>query len=203
MTGASTLNAFLALCPAIKLVSVESSSFTSNSALVGGAIAGLGVVVNTSKFEGNRAGSGGAVFAFDSVEIANSTFKRNVATAPKSARGVIEFAYGQKFGGGLGGAIAAYSVQLTNNRFTKNRASVAGGAIWVEDAGASLSLVKKNRFVGNVAKRAGGAIGFNKARAVARGQITKAIRGNRYGGNVAPLGPLIQSRATSLWVSPG
>ena len=184
-------------------VRVESSSFTSNSALVGGAIAGLGVGVNTSKFEGNRAGSGGAVFAFDSVEIANSTFKRNVATAPKSATGLIELAYGEKIGGGLGGAIAAYSVQLTNNRFTKNRASVAGGAIWVEDAGASLSLVKKNRFIGNVAKRAGGAIGFNKALAVARGQITKAIRGNRYGGNVAPRGPLIQSRATSLGVSPG
>ena len=187
------------------LFSAEGSTFTANSAQqVGGAIVGLSVTSNSSTFVRNRAASGGAIWAIVIGEIVNSTFKRNTATALRTPPEEFEFLGPITVAGGLGGAIAgsAGPLTLTNNRFTGNRASVAGGAVWFDYVAADcLALMTKNRFVGNRAGKAGGAVGFSgSASTVTRSQLRAATRANRFSGNSAPRGSLIQSRAMILWI---
>lgn len=187
--------------------SVEGSTFTANSARnVGGAIVGDFVGVTTSSFVGNRSASGGAIWVISWAQITNSTFKRNTATALRTGSETFRLLGDITVAGGLGGAIAGSgSLTLTDNRFTRNRASVAGGAVWLDYGVAeSFALMKKNRFVGNRAGKAGGAIGFSSsASTVTRSQIRAATRANRFSGNSAPRGPLIQSRAIVLFLGAG
>jgi predicted outer membrane repeat protein len=165
---------------------VSGSTFTANSAtLSGGAITGQDVSIDRSSFSGNSALRGGAVFYCAQSTISNSRFTRNVA---ESLRSIQIYA-------GLGGAIAGYgnALTLTANRFTGNRAGVAGGAVWLEQYGAeSLALMSGNRFTRNRAGRSGGAVGYNTLPVAgsvpSRSELRAAQRHNRFSRNLGGRG---------------
>jgi predicted outer membrane repeat protein len=165
---------------------VSGSTFTGNSAtLSGGAITGQDVSIDRSSFSGNSALRGGAVFYCAQSTISNSRFTRNVA---ESLRSIQIYA-------GLGGAIAGYgnALTLTANRFTGNRAGVAGGAVWLEQYGAeSLALMSGNRFTRNRAGRSGGAVGYNTLSVAgsvpSRSELRAAQRHNRFSRNLGGRG---------------
>ena len=180
-------------------VLVSGSTFTANSAeWSGGAITAVHINVDRSSFTGNSALRGGALFYCGESSITNSSFTRNVAE-----RGNNEF--GPDALTGLGGAVAGYDGTLTliSNRFTGNRASVAGGAVWLDsDAVESLAVMSKNRFTSNRAGRAGGAVGYNtllvEGSVPSRGELRAAQRQNRFSGNRGGRSPLIGGFGVAL-----
>ena len=165
---------------------VSGSTFTGNSATIsGGAITGQDVSIDRSTFAGNSALRGGAVFYCAQSTISNSLFTRNVAESLRSIQ----------INAGLGGAIAGYgnALTLTANRFTGNRAGVAGGAVWLEQYGAeSLALMSGNRFTRNRAGRSGGAVGYNtlseEGSVPSRSELRAAQRHNRFSRNLGGRG---------------
>jgi predicted outer membrane repeat protein len=167
-------------------VLVSGSTFTANSATFsGGAITGQDVSIDRSSFAGNSALRGGAVFYCAQSTISNSLFTRNVA---ESLRSIQIYA-------GLGGAIAGSgnALTLTANRFTGNRAGVAGGAVWLDQYGAeSLALMSGNRFTRNRAGRSGGAVGYNtlseEGSVPSRNELRAAQRHNRFSRNLGGRG---------------
>ena len=167
-------------------VLVSGSTFTANSATFsGGAITGQDVSIDRSSFAGNTALRGGAVFYCAQSTISNSLFTRNVAESLRSIQ----------INAGLGGAIAGYgnALTLTANRFTGNRAGVAGGAVWLEQYGAeSLALMSGNRFTRNRAGRSGGAVGYNTLPVAgsvpSRSELRAAQRHNRFSRNLGGRG---------------
>jgi len=173
-------------------VLVSGSTFTANSAeWSGGAITAIYINVDRSSFTGNSALRGGALFYCGESSITNSSFTRNVAERGNNEIGPDAIT-------GLGGAVAGYDGTLTliANRFTGNRASVAGGAVWLEsDAAESLAVMSKNRFTSNRAGRAGGAVGYNtllvEGTVPSRGELRAAQRQNRFSGNRGGRSPLI------------
>jgi predicted outer membrane repeat protein len=173
-------------------VLVSGSTFTANSAeWSGGAITAVSINVDRSSFTVNSALRGGALFYCGESSITNSSFTRNVAERGNNEIGPDAIT-------GLGGAVAGYDGTLTliANRFTGNRASVAGGAVWLEsDAAESLAVMSKNRFTTNRAGRAGGAVGYNtllvEGSVPSRGELRAAQRQNRFSGNRGGRSPLI------------
>jgi predicted outer membrane repeat protein len=167
-------------------VLVSGSTFTGNSATIsGGAITGQDVLITHSSFAGNSALRGGAVFYCAQSTISNSLFTRNVAESLRSIQ----------ISAGVGGAIAGYgnALALTTNRFTGNRAGVAGGAVWLEQYGAeSLALMSGNRFTRNRAGRSGGAVGYNTLSVAgsvpSRSELRAAQRHNRFSRNLGGRG---------------
>ena len=165
---------------------IAGSTFTANSAtLSGGAVTGQDVSIDRSSFRGNSALRGGAVFYCAQSTISNSLFTRNVAESLRSIQ----------INAGLGGAIAGYgnALTLTANRFTGNRAGVAGGAVWLEQYGAeSLALMSGNRFTRNRAGRSGGAVGYNTLPVAgsvpSRSELRAAQRHNRFSRNLGGRG---------------
>ena len=165
---------------------VSGSTFTANSATFsGGAITGQDVDIDRSSFAGNSALRGGAVFYCAQSTISNSRFTRNVAESLRSIQ----------INAGLGGAIAGYgnALTLTANRFTGNRAGVAGGAVWLEDyAAESLDQMSGNRFTRNRAGRSGGAVGYNTLPVAgsvpSRSELRAAQRHNRFSRNLGGRG---------------
>jgi predicted outer membrane repeat protein len=167
-------------------VLVSGSTFTGNSATIsGGAVIGQDVSIDRSSFGGNSALRGGAVFYCAQSTISNSLFTRNVAESLRSTQ----------INAGVGGAIAGYgnALTLTANRFTGNRAGVAGGAVWLEQYGAeSLALMSGNRFTRNRAGRSGGAVGYNTLSVAgsvpSRSELRAAQRHNRFSRNLGGRG---------------
>jgi predicted outer membrane repeat protein len=167
-------------------VLVSGSTFTGNSATIsGGAVIGQDVSIDRSSFAGNSALRGGAVFYCAQSTISNSLFTRNVAESLRSIQ----------ISAGVGGAIAGYgnALTLTANRFTGNRAGVAGGAVWLEQYGAeSLALMSGNRFTRNRAGRSGGAVGYNTLSVAgsvpSRSELRAAQRHNRFSRNLGGRG---------------
>ena len=165
---------------------IAGSTFTANSAtLSGGAVTGQDVSIDRSSFRGNSALRGGAVFYCAQSTISNSLFTRNVAESLRSIQ----------INAGLGGAIAGYgnALTLTANRFTGNRAGVAGGAVWLEDyAAESLDQMSGNRFTRNRAGRSGGAVGYNTLPVAgsvpSRSELRAAQRHNRFSRNLGGRG---------------
>lgn len=175
---------------------VSGSTFTANSATFsGGAITGQDVSIDRSSFAGNSALRGGAVFYCAQSTISNSLFTRNVAESLRSTQ----------INAGLGGAIAGYgnALTLTTNRFTGNRAGVAGGAVWLEGyAAESLALMSGNRFTSNRAGRSGGAVGYNtlseEGSVPSRSELRAAQRHNRFSRNLGGRSPLIGGFGVAL-----
>ena len=137
-------------------LSINSSQFTNNSQVAGGAIyinmavyadAELNPVsITSSVFKGNNStgGSGGAIFALSDLKITDSTF---------------------------GG----------ENSADKNSASVDGGAIF---AGAGL-VISDSHFENNITEKCGGAIGFGKDGSTSTLQITNTMFKNNTAGTDA------------------
>ena len=110
------------------------------------AAAGI-VVVDGVTFDGNRAGSGGAIHAdaASTLTIARSRFVGN-------ASGSVD-----PFAGG-GGAVWAWGVSVTTSTFDDNRAEQDGGAIYAGEF-----TVDRSTFHGNEAGGDGGAIQINSS----------------------------------------
>lgn len=114
-------------------LTVANSTFSGNSAILGGAIFNNGTLtVTNSTFSGNSAsgGDGGAIENEGTLTVANSTFSGNSAT-----------------GYGFGGAIANHATAtVTNSIFSGNSATQWGGGIDDFTAGvhASYNVYSKN-----------------------------------------------------------
>jgi len=175
---------------------VQDSAFVQNSAaLAGGAIFTINfaptahseATVERSTFTKNRAPTGGAIYS-NTLSVNASTFTGNVAKVG-ATRGTLLSPIA-----GLGGAILSIgNIEVTNSRFVRNQAQRSGGALFLEPIGDSSVMssdhfaMSKNRFIGNSAGTSGGALGYfsPSASRPTRAEIRKALRLNRFSGNVA------------------
>jgi predicted outer membrane repeat protein len=133
-------------------VSVSGSTFRNNTAgdEGGGAInfdcdADANVLVSRNTFTGNSARSyGGAIDQEDDdfvIRYVRNTFTSNSVT---------DAIFGDSVG--QGGAVWAYNATFSGNRFTRNRASAFGGAVYTPDRQVARSA-KRSKFSGNRARR--------------------------------------------------
>jgi predicted outer membrane repeat protein len=136
-------------------VSVSGSTFRNNTAgdEGGGAInincdADADVLVSRNTFTGNSARRyGGAIDQEDEdfvIRYVRNTFTGNSVTDKTTG------ALDQR--GGQGGAVWAYTATFSGNRFTRNRASEFGGAVYTPDRQVARSA-KRSKFSGNRARR--------------------------------------------------
>ena len=136
-------------------VSVSGSTFRNNTAgdEGGGAInfdcdADADVLVSRNIFTGNSARRyGGAIDQEDDdfvIRYVRNTFTGNSVT-DKTTGDLDER-------GGQGGAVWAYTATFSGNRFTRNRASEFGGAVYTPDRQVARSA-KRSKFSGNRARR--------------------------------------------------
>lgn len=136
-------------------VSVSGSTFRNNTAgdEGGGAInfncyADADVLVSRNTFTGNSARRyGGAIDQEDYdfvIRYVRNTFTGNSVTDKTTG------ALDQR--GGQGGAVWAYTATFSGNRFTRNRASEFGGAVYTPDRQVAQSA-KRSKFSGNRARR--------------------------------------------------
>jgi predicted outer membrane repeat protein len=136
-------------------VSVSGSKFLRNSAgdQGGGAInfdcdADADVLVSRNTFTGNSARSyGGAIDQEDNDFVIR--YVRNTFTSNSVTDGTIA-PFGQV--GGQGGAVWVYNATFSGNRFTRNRASEFGGAVYATDSRVARAA-KRSTFSGNRARR--------------------------------------------------
>jgi len=135
-------------------VSVSGSTFRNNTAgdEGGGAInincdADADVLVSRNTFTGNSARRyGGAIDQEDDdfvIRYVRNTFTGNSVTDKTTG------ALDQR--GGQGGAVWAYTATFSGNRFTRNRASEFGGAVYTPDRQVARSA-KRSKFSGNRAR---------------------------------------------------
>ena len=133
-------------------VSVSGSKFLRNTAgdQGGGAInfncdADADVLVSRNTFTGNSARSyGGAIDQEDNdfvIRYVRNTFTSNSVTDESDGDGV-----------GQGGAVWASNATFSGNRFTRNRASAFGGAVYAANSQVARSA-KRSKFSGNRARR--------------------------------------------------
>jgi predicted outer membrane repeat protein len=133
-------------------VSVSGSTFRNNTAgdEGGGAInfncdADADVLVSRNIFTGNSARSfGGAINQEDDdfvIRYVRNTFTSNSVT---------DAIFGDSVG--QGGAVWVSNATFSGNRFTRNRASAFGGAVYATDSQVARSA-KRSKFSGNRARR--------------------------------------------------
>ncbi|HEX2911206.1 MAG TPA: Ig-like domain-containing protein [Chloroflexia bacterium] len=149
--GAALFNAYASH------ITVNRSAFSNNIALansIGGAIhnynndSGVGVTVNDSTFDGNQAGSGGAIASEQAgsiIAVYRSTFTGNQAT-------------GSGGGTGWGGAIDsefASGAYIENSTFYNNSATFSAGAIIDYSSSSGITTVKSSSFLNNTASNYG------------------------------------------------
>jgi hypothetical protein len=138
-------------CDENDTVSVSGSTFRNNTAgdQGGGAInfdceSGADVLVSRNTFTGNSAGTYGGAIDQESggfvIRYVSNTFTGNSVTDSTSGSG------------GQGGAVWAYNATFSGNRFTRNRASEFGGAVYTLDRQIARSALR-SRFSGNRARR--------------------------------------------------
>ena len=194
-------------------VLVDRSVFTRNiAANDGGAIwAGVGDVVSTkvpqltimaSTFTSNGGGTGGGIYAEDSLMLQNNKFTGNSARFEGGAvyavnlQAKVSWFNGNLFdsntatvGGGLWYEATSGNQKLVvnANRFTKNRATVGGGVyvVLTSTPAALPTAFTKNQFDGNIAGVGGGvAFGYNGAAyrtaRAAQQAFDKAMKGNTF-----------------------
>lgn len=125
------------------------STFTSNSAALGGAVYGDSMIIEESTFTTNVAQAGGAVFAYAMVAY-ESTFTENEAGGGAAilAENYAAIA-GSTFVGNaaesIGGAVATYGAYLgLNSTFVENSAGDVGGAIFAGYGQVGLSTFLDN-----------------------------------------------------------
>lgn len=122
---------------------ISSSLFSGNSAQRAGAVYGATLTITGSTFEGNQATrfDGGAAILYGAVSVSRSTFNRNTAG---------------RYGGAI--AIGGYRPRadwfVSGNRFTRNSAVAAGGALdfGTCEAGSrsfGRNYLRDNRFAAN------------------------------------------------------
>jgi len=157
-------------------LTVNSSTFTCNSAAQGGAIYNDGsLTVNNSTFTGNIETEGGAIANGGTAIVNNSTFTDNTATT--------------------GGAIANYnnynySLTVNNSTFTGNTATVVGGAIWTQGT----VTVNNSTFTSNSANQ-GGAI-YNEGTVTANSSTFTSNSANQGGAIYNSAGTLTVNKST-------
>ncbi len=140
---------------------IVGSTFRENSAYQGGAVYtgyGSGLVIRESVFDNNYAGSlGGAVHAYDRVQVTNSLFVGNDSNGSNFGSGGALYIYGYAGPGNMlrslisessfinngddtaalnGGGVYKYygDLTVTNSLFTGNRAQTGGG-LFIADEG--------------------------------------------------------------------
>lgn len=148
-------------------ITVERSTFSRNTAgTAGGAIADnfiAGLVIKNSRFDGNEADRGGALYAAGAhpVTVTGSVFTANESTVA------------------TGGAIDArggIALTVKTSTFAGNTATTDGGAIALENAGTSL-LLASSTVSGNAGVNGGG---------VSAGTGAKlTVTGGAFSGNIA------------------
>lgn len=119
--------------------SINNATFKGNRARTGGAIYASNNLNNLDKttFENNQAIWGGAICAAKELNLSNTIFTKNLA-------------------GEQGGAIyATKGIKSSKDTFTKNQAAKQGGAIFIEEADSS---IKGSKFTENGSGSGGGAI---------------------------------------------
>ena len=167
----------------VTITGTEDSSvtFTSNKALIGGALINLGgtVKIDYAKFENNEADSdsagGGAIAQFNedsSLDIDHSTFVGNKTIND----------------GGIGGAIEMQkgTLDLKNSAFTSNTATT-GGAIYNENGAGAMSI-DNVEFTDNEGATGGGAVG------VFARNVTSEIKNSKFTGNKTLIGSDVNAR---------
>jgi len=143
-----------------RTLALSKSTFTTNDAASGGAIAMSDgqLEISDCTFTGNQAtrGSGGALTAGGVVSITGSTFESNSATESGGAVNsaamitVTGSSFSKNSAGSLGGAVALSGTtkpEVSGNTFDTNTATSGGGAIWRADVGLKQSA---NQFTGNL-----------------------------------------------------
>ncbi len=181
------------------------SAFTANRAVGsdndarGGVYNGncLGsAVVTTSRFDGNEARAGGAIYSEScsnrtpSIEVTDSTFVDNTAGFGSTAGfgGAIAFfgtgeitrtRFLHNRAGSQGGAIDGLNGTITDSTFADNTAGTSGGAI---DTGNGVLNVFGSTFARNTAVFRGGAIHFDGPSATVTNSTFSANRALDHGG---------------------
>ena len=166
---------------------IEDSYFANNTGSWGGAISSLGYMndesyllsVKNSKFEGNNATFGGAIFVESSkLEVDNCTFENN------KGLGVGSSGTSNTQGGAIIVHPAQSSVSITDSTFTGNSANV-GAAVSLSRVDGD-SIIENCTFTDNTASSEGGAIyGYTV------GKLT--VANSTFSGNTAPWGNAISN----------
>jgi predicted outer membrane repeat protein len=151
-------------------LNVTDSTFSGNSANVGGGISDLGGTLNVTKctFSGNSAQNGvvggGAIFGGGLLSVTKSTFSGNNSVVGGGITiGGDASVTKSTFSGNsavLGGGIyldASDKANVTNSTFSGNSATEAGGGIYKKVQSGSLT-VTNSTFSGNTASNFGGAL---------------------------------------------
>lgn len=118
---------------------IKNAKFKGNRARTGGAIFASNNLNNLDKtiFENNQSLWGGAIFAAKELNLSNTIFTKNLA-------------------GEQGGAIyASKGVKSSNDTFNQNQAAQQGGAIFIKEKDSS---IKDSKFTENGSGSGGGAI---------------------------------------------
>lgn len=129
---------------------VVGSIFTNNSASLGGAVYGSGIIFDESTFTGNGAQAGGAVFA-DAILVSESTFAENSASAggailAQNYSAIAGSTFVENVAGSIGGAVATYGFYLgINSTFVENTAGDVGGALFAGYGESGLSTFLNNQ----------------------------------------------------------
>ena len=166
---------------------IEDSYFANNTGSWGGAISSLGYMndesyllsIKNSKFEGNNATFGGAIFVESSkLEVDNCTFENN------KGLGVGSSGTSNTQGGAIIVHPAQSSVSITDSTFIGNSANV-GAAVSLSRVDGD-SIIENCTFTDNTASSEGGAIyGYTV------GKLT--VANSTFSGNTAPWGNAISN----------
>ena len=168
---------------------ITDSYFANNTGSWGGAISSLGymntepytLTVKNTKFEGNNATFGGAIFVESSnLVVDNSTFENNKGVGVGSSG----------TSNTQGGAIVVFpqgaSAEITDSTFIANSANV-GGAVSLAGVDGD-SLIDNCTFTDNVASSEGGAVYL-----WTQDDANIAVENSKFEGNTAPWGNAISN----------
>lgn len=126
------------------------STFTNNSADLGGAVYGEGIILDASTFTANVAQAGGAVFAYAMVAY-QSTFTENEAIGggailAENYAAIAGSTFVDNVADSIGGAVSTYGAYLgLNSTFVENSAGDVGGALFVGYGQSGLSTFLNNQ----------------------------------------------------------
>ena len=165
---------------------VNCTEFYASTATAGSAIfmRSSNATIELSKFEGNRAEIGGAVYTLDSdiLTIINCTFVENNASLIFSLPHTVDINFCFKAGGGALYTRDTKNVTLINSNFTENLSQFHGGAVSVLSESATTVTITDSEFNGNSAD-GGGAVAVKSA-----SSITVTITDSEFNGNSADSG---------------
>ena len=129
---------------------IDGSTFTNNSAALGGAVYGDSFILDASTFTANTADAGGAVFAYAMVAY-ESTFTENealggAAILAENYAAIAGSTFVDNAAESIGGAVVTYGAYLgLNSTFVENSAGDVGGAIFASYGQSGLSTFLDNR----------------------------------------------------------